>query len=235
MLFPFLTALCASLVVLSDAFSSGYRCVTRSKTFDRAVSRYRRGQDQTIRNETGKEGGANSRRLSQLIPALKANLARIPSSQAVQPDCASTSSLTLAEVEACLRSRLELLPEMMLNEVLRLRDHTRYFLIANGHADALSPQAESMGKKEVLELSRENAIPEEMKELLDDIAQEEGLEGRLKREVWDDVHARNVSLVLFHIALSRVPHCDVVRRCLCLVLRVSIPRHESLYSPAGLR
>jgi hypothetical protein len=188
-----------------------------------------------VRNEKGKVGGAYSRRLSQLIPALKANLARVPSSHGVQPDLASTSSLTLAEVEASLRSRLEPLPEMMLNEVLRLRDHTRYFLVANGHVDALSPQAELMGKKQVLDLSRENTIPEEMKELLDDIAQEEGLEERLKREVWDDVHARNVSFVLPHIAISGVPHCDVVRRCLCLALRVSISRHESLYSPAWLR
>ena len=194
--FLFLTVLCAPLVVLSDAFSSGYHRVTHNKVFDRAVIRYRRGQDQSMRNEIGKKGGSYGQRFSQLIPALKANLARIPSSQPelTQPHCGSPSSPTLAEVEASLHSRLEQLPEMMLNEVLRLRDHTRYFLIANGLTNALSLHVEPMGKNEVLKLSRENTIPEGMKELLDDIAQEEGFEERLKREVWDDVHARNVSL-----------------------------------------
>jgi hypothetical protein len=148
-------------VVLSDAFSSGYRRVTHNKVFDRAVNRYRRSQDQAMRNVIGKQGGSYGH--------------------------------TLAEVEASLQSRLEQLPEMMLDEVLRLRDHTRYFLIANGLTDALSLHMVPMGRDEVLKLSRENTIPEEMKKLLDEIAQEGGSEVRLKREVWDDVHARNVS------------------------------------------
>jgi hypothetical protein len=164
--------------------------------FDRAVNRYRRGQDQAMQNEIDKKGGSYGRRFSQLIPALKTSLAPISSSQPElpQPHYGSPSSLTLAEVEASLHSRLEQLPEMMLNEVLRIRDHTRYFLVANGLTGALSLHMGPMGRNEVLKLSRENAIPKEMKELLDDIAKEEGFEERLKREVWDDVHARNVSL-----------------------------------------
>jgi hypothetical protein len=82
---------------------------------------------------------------------------------------------------------------MILNEMDRLRDHTRYFLIDNGHANALSLPGDPGGKN-VLTLPRENEVPKELKELLDDIAREEGLEERLKLEVWDDVHARNVSV-----------------------------------------
>ncbi|KAH9974700.1 hypothetical protein BGW80DRAFT_1559693 [Lactifluus volemus] len=103
---------------------------------------------------------------------------------------------TLAEVEASLQSQLEQLPEMMLNEVPRLRDHTRYFLIANGLTDALSLHMVPMGRDEALKLSRENAIPKELKELLNEIAQEGGFEERQKREVWDDVHATNTLFVL---------------------------------------
>jgi hypothetical protein len=109
---------------------------------------------------------------------------------------------------------------MILNEMGRLRDHTRYFLIDNGHANALSLPGDPRGKN-VLTLPRENEVPEELKELLDDIAREEGLEERLKLEVWDDVHARNVSVSPDHrtqCGFSR----DVVRHFLCLVLRVSI-------------
>lgn len=81
---------------------------------------------------------------------------------------------------------------MILREVFRLRDHTRYFLIANGHADALHPNL--LPQNTTLPMPMENAVPEGLKRLLDEIAHEEGFEERLKQEVWDDAHARNVSL-----------------------------------------
>ena len=176
--------------VLSDVFSSKYHSVTHNKTFDRAVRRYRQGRDQGMRNEAGESSESSGRRLSQL---LQANFARMSSSQLAQPECASQPALTLAEAEARLRAQIEPLPKMILNQVDRLRDHTRYFLIANGHADAMSLSGDPGGKN-VLTLPRKNEVPEELKELLDDIAREEGLEERLKLEVWDDVHARNVSV-----------------------------------------
>jgi hypothetical protein len=145
-----------------------------------------------MRNETGKYGGPCGKRLSQLIPALQANFARVSTSQLVQPGCVSQPALTLTEVESRLRARLEPLPEIMVKEVLRLRDHTRYFLIANGHADALSLPVDPQ-RKDVLTLPKDNSVPEELKQLLDEIAREESLDERLKQEVWDDVHARNVS------------------------------------------
>jgi len=129
------------------------------------------------------------------MPALQANLARMSTSQLVQPECVSQSTLTLAEAEALLRAQIEPLPGMIMKEVRRLRDHTRYFLIANGHADALSLPVDSRGKG-VVTLPRANEVPEELKELLDDIAREESLEERLKLEVWNDVHARNTLFVL---------------------------------------
>jgi hypothetical protein len=90
---------------------------------------------------------------------------------------------------------------MIKREVLRLRDHTRYFLIANGHANALSLPADSWGSHT---LSRENAVPKELKELLDDVVRVEQLEERLKHEVWDDDHARNVSFFFFQVGVRSV-------------------------------
>lgn len=79
---------------------------------------------------------------------------------------------------------------MILREVIRLRDHTRYFVMANGHADAMSLQVGGRNSP-----PEEYAVPEDLKHLLDEIAREEGFEERLKQEVWDDAHARNVSLL----------------------------------------
>jgi len=98
--------------------------------------------------------------------------------------------VTLAEAEDRLRARIEPLPAMILREVLKMRDHTRYFLVANGHADVMSLQVGGVNAPSAL---KEQRVPDDLKELLDEIAQEEGFEERLKQEVWEDSHARNVS------------------------------------------
>ena len=134
----------------------------------------------------------SNKRTSQVVPVLQASLARISSrepapsssSPAVQP------ARTLAEAESRLLSRMAPLPTMIMEEVLRLRDHTRYFLISNGHGDALGLPLDTRGK----DVLNQYAVPEDLKKLLDEIAQEEGLEERLKQEVWDNQHARNVSV-----------------------------------------
>lgn len=125
--------------------------------------------------------------------ALEANLARISSREPAQTCSAPKPELTLEEAEALVRSRVEPLPEMMLREVLRLRDHTRYFLMTNGHADAFDVQVDALGENG--SLPKEHAVHEDLKQLLDEIAEEEGLEEHLKHEVWGDVHARKVSLL----------------------------------------
>ena len=107
---------------------------------------------------------------------------------------------------------------MILKEVIRLRDHTRYFVMANGHADAMSAQ---VGGGATSPPPQEFGVPDGLKELLDEIAHEEGFEERLKQEVWDDAHARNVSTrkVGWY---QRLLMYDITRRLFYLVLRVSI-------------
>jgi potassium channel subfamily K len=187
------TVQCAS--VLSDAFSSKYHSVTQDKKFDRAVRRYRQGQEKAAQRREREHRVSRKRRSSQVVPALRASLARISSREPALPSIVQQPvlqpALTVAEAEARLRSRIEPLPAMILKEVLKLRDHTRYFLIANGHAEALSLQ----GGPSALAMQRDNAVPEDLKHLLDEIAQEEGFEERLKQEVWDDTHARNVGVL----------------------------------------
>ena len=101
-------------------------------------------------------------------------------------------SLTLDEADKHLRARMEPLPAMVLKEVHKFREHTRYFFLANGRADALSLAADPEGTGGV-SFPQENSVPEGLKMLLDEIAQEEGFDERLKQEVWDDEHTRNVS------------------------------------------
>jgi hypothetical protein len=130
---------------------------------------------------------------SRVVPALKANLARISSRTSTQAPIAPKPPLTLSEAESLLRSRTESLPAMVLKEVLKLRDHTRYFLMTHGHADIFEHQMnESEGSGS--SMPKEHAIHEDLKQLLDEIAEEEGLEERAKLEVWDDIHARKVCL-----------------------------------------
>ena len=81
---------------------------------------------------------------------------------------------------------------MIMKEVLKLRDHTRYFVLANGHADALGVHVSGAS---VTPTPKACAVPDDLKQLLDEISLEEGFEERLKQEVWDDAHARNVSLL----------------------------------------
>lgn len=87
---------------------------------------------------------------------------------------------------------------MIMKEVFKLRDHTRYFLLANGHADAMGPHVSGAT---VAPTPKEYGVPDDLKQLLDEIAHEEGFEERLKQEVWDDAHARNVSLATWVLPL----------------------------------
>lgn len=184
---PLVKFSCATVV--SDAFSTKYHSVTHDKRFDRAVRRYRQGQDKSLMNN---EKG-NQKSPSRIVPALKANLARISSRTSTQTHSAPKRPLTLPEAEALLRSRTEPLPAMILKDVLRLRDHTRYFLMTHGHADVFELQMDKPGGSS--SMPKEHAVHEDLKQLLDEIAEEEGIEERAKQEVWDDVHARKVGLV----------------------------------------
>jgi len=84
---------------------------------------------------------------------------------------------------------------MILKEVVKFRESTRFFFIAGGHGDALSQLPDPQGASSPKQKSE---VPEELKKLVDEIAQEEGFDERLKQEVWDDEHARNVSLLSSH-------------------------------------
>ena len=216
--------------VVTDAFSFKYHSVTHDKGFDRAVRRYRRDQNKATGRKADENGELRSgRSSSQIVPALQANLARISSGEPVPPDLVPPQpTRTLAEAEDRLRTRTELLPAIILKEVYKLRDHTRYFLLANGHADVLGLQ---VGGANVTPTPNEFAVPEDLKQLLDEIAQEEGFEERLKQEGWDNAHARNVSVleyrqlkfdirfvhVLYHqtlvlLSLESEPYCTIVMR-----------------------
>jgi hypothetical protein len=145
-------------------------------------------------NDKGENGELRKQKPpSRAVPALKANLARISSRTSTQAYCAPKSPLTLPEAESLLRSRTEPLPAMILKEVLRLRDHTRYFLMTHGHADVFELQM-ATGESGP-SMPKELAVHEDLKQMLEEIAEEEGFEERLKQEVWDDVHARKVGLV----------------------------------------
>ncbi|KAI9507850.1 voltage-gated potassium channel [Russula earlei] len=180
------------IAVVSDAFSSKYHSVMHDKRFDRAVRRYRQGQEKAMRGQVKED--SNRSASAQVMPVLQANLARISSREPGQPTIVSEPAQTLEEAEARLRARIEPLPAMILKEVLRLRDHTRYFLVSNGHASAWNLHTVP-GANDVLTTSRA-VIPEDLKEVLDEIAREEGFEERLKQEVWDDPHARNTLFLL---------------------------------------
>jgi potassium channel subfamily K len=147
-----------------------------------------------MNNKNGGNGEShNQRPPSRIVPALKANLARISSRTSTQANTAPKRQLTLHEADALVRSRTEPLPAMILKEVLKLRDHTRYFLMTHGHADVFDLQMDLGGSGS--SMPKEHAVHEDLKQLLDEIAEEEGLEERSKQEVWDDVHARKVGLV----------------------------------------
>ena len=178
--------------VVTDAFSSKYQSVTHDKGFDRAVRRYRQGQEKATWRKVGEPSELpEGRRHSLVVPALQANLARISSRDPAQPYVAPPQpAQTLVEAETRLRARIEPLPAMILKEVFKLRDHTRFFLLANGHADALGASGSN-----VTPTLKDCRVPDDLKQLLDEVAQEEGFEERLKQEVWDDTHARNVSLL----------------------------------------
>jgi len=180
--------------VVTDAFSSKYHSVTHDKSFDRAVRRYRHDQEKATERTTDEDGDLRSgRSSSQVVPALQANLARISSGEPALSDLVPPQpTRTLAEAEDRLRTRIEPLPAIILKEVYRLRDHTRYFLLTNGHADVLGRQVSGVN---VTPTPNECAAPENLKQLLDEVAQEEGFEERLKQEVWDNAHARNVSVL----------------------------------------
>lgn len=193
-------AMTVLFAVVSDALSTKYHSVTHDKRFDRAVRRYRQGQEKSVMKNKDENGELRKQRPSSLVvPALQANLARISSRTSTQAYSAPKLPLTLPEAESLLRSRTEPLPEMILKEVLRLRNHTRYFMMTHGHADVFEFQMDTAESGS--SMPKEHAVHEDLKQLLDEIVEEEGLEERAKQEVWDDAHARKT---LFVLSLEKV-------------------------------
>ncbi|KAI0316077.1 hypothetical protein OF83DRAFT_1173241 [Amylostereum chailletii] len=191
------------IAVISDAFSSKYRSVTHSKTFDTAVRRYRAKIPKRKQRQSRGKG-------NKLPPALRENLERLAgeTSQRPPPSLGTSAPRSPEEVEKRAREACEALPALLLEEVHRFREHIRYFLVSNGHADGLSriPDAREEDSRGQgvggVHLSVEGKVPASLRLLLDEIAGgqavegEEGMGERLKDEVWQDEHARNTLVVL---------------------------------------
>jgi potassium channel subfamily K len=209
------------IAVISDAFSSKYRSVMHSKTFDHAIKQYRnthssrnkgrKGASHKIQSDLenieklaspkarkekppkSKSHNANNRTAHEKVDGSRhPRWASTGQTPPPSPDAPTLPLPTLSDINNQMRQRFEALPPLILEEVHMLREQLRYFLVANGHAHGWS---EAAGETGLRYGHNDGVVPDSLRKLVEEITQGGTMTARMKDEVWDDEYARNVSRI----------------------------------------
>ncbi|CAL1708783.1 unnamed protein product [Somion occarium] len=162
--------------VLQEAGSSKYQSVLHSTMFDNGVRKYRqRESEETARIASNRHcTSANDEESSRPNGS---------SYEEALPDAANA-----AKEKA--QKELEQLPREIIRHAQNFHEHMHYFA-SRGQDDDVDDQTEASADK-----SKKSSIPEELKALLDQIAELEGINARAKREILQDKDARKTLFLL---------------------------------------
>ncbi|PSR74374.1 hypothetical protein PHLCEN_2v9882 [Hermanssonia centrifuga] len=152
--------------VLEEACSSRYKSVLHSKTFDSAVKKFRQQENE---------------KTNRIHAQTKPQVAR-------KHSASSITNATVAAKEDAQRE-LECLPNEIIREARTFHEHMQYFVNNGGNVEeTMTMESQGQGSSGVA-----SRIPNELRELLDQISEYEGIGERAKREILEDSDSRNVS------------------------------------------
>jgi len=156
----------SSLPVLTEAYSSQYKRVVGSNIFSRALKRYR----QRIRDAAGRKRPTTSARALQLA--------------STRPDPTVTKRVTPAAVDEVLEESRRLAEEHLATMPHKLLRHAQSFNETVQYLMSEPEAADVLGTD----------MPDELKQMMDDVAGVEKLGERIKKDILNDAGARNVSI-----------------------------------------
>ncbi|KAI0945627.1 hypothetical protein AcW1_001803 [Taiwanofungus camphoratus] len=183
--------------VIQEAGSNRYKSVLHSRVFDKAVERYRKTESReaakvpriaethlhrTTSNINKSERARKEHRNGNL------NASGGPASG---QSSATVTSTRLKRSQEIAQRELEILPGEILRQARTFHDYIQYFMntIGSDYEDVNLPGEEG----------RRN-VPAELKKLLDDILEVEGVGERVKREILQDDESKNT---LFMLSIER--------------------------------
>jgi len=79
---------------------------------------------------------------------------------------------------------------MIIDQMKKIHEDLRFFLISNGHASELGPFEISSDRQLA---SQGLEPPDSLRRILDEVTEQETIGERTKAEVWTDNYSRNVS------------------------------------------
>lgn len=179
--------------MLQDAESSRYKSALHSTAFDKAVKNYRQKHTQQFNK---------SSHLRLHEARLQSNISQPPTAESsVQNDqvnftgspiqLSPPSERNVEEVEAAAQAALEQLPLKVIQQARAFRDYLQHFM---EHGEVMDDEEDDN--------STSLRIPPETTEILDEMAQAEGIGERLKREILQDDEARNVCALFLRLDVA---------------------------------
>ncbi|RDX54769.1 hypothetical protein OH76DRAFT_995744 [Lentinus brumalis] len=173
--------------VLQEAGSSRYRSALHSRTFDKAVRKYRKKQIQ--------EGKQRPRPIIGQRASGIAEHATSGSANGHHPhDDVNSTVERLKESQEISKKALEALPGEVIKVSKQFHDYMQFFVAGGADGTNLLEERDAEGENGNL------AIPPEMGKLLDELCDIEGINDRVKGEILQDEDARKT---LFMLSLER--------------------------------
>jgi len=171
-----------------------------SKAFDRAIRRY------VLRKRRSLQQSNSATRKKFLTCATKADPATEPglASPSRAEDSENSEPISasqrieqplrkLEQMEGSIRAQIEPFPSMIIDQMKKIHEDLRFFLISNGHADELGPFEISSDRQPA---SQRLQPPHSLRRILDEVTEQETIGERMKAEIWADNHSRNVGVLL---------------------------------------
>ncbi|KAI0074973.1 voltage-gated potassium channel [Panus rudis PR-1116 ss-1] len=168
--------------ILQEAGSSKYKSAFHFRMFDNAVRKYRKRENE----ETARIAKERIRKPGRLTSNVQSS--DDPAGQDLQ------QTVEIAKQKA--QGELEKLPGEIIRQAQNFHEHMQYFVNNAEDPQSVYDQTYTPGE----ETSEGSRIPSELKALLDEIAELEGIGARAKREILQDEDAKKT---LFMLSIER--------------------------------
>ncbi|KAI0674561.1 hypothetical protein C8Q78DRAFT_1015567 [Trametes maxima] len=180
--------------VVQEASSSRYKSALHSQVFDKAVKKYRKRQLQEAKQRPRSVTAQHGHRDNTNLAHENSNHHILSSHHTSEHTGTRSTEERLKASQETTQHVLEMLPGEIVRGARTFQDYMQFFV--SGAADGVNP----FDERDADDSSGMSKIPPDMKKLLDELAEMEHINERVKAEILQDEDARKT---LFMLSLER--------------------------------